>query len=133
MDCCLSPLLGFSARLPPLPTVFGTAAEGPCWNASQITLTHCRVSPQPADVPSHLVKAGVSLSLISLTWSPGLLISPFTATSLLSEQAKHGPTSGPLHLLFPLPVRLSPKVHPRAPSLLIRVSAQTSLKQRARI
>ena len=134
VHCCLSLLLAFSARLPPLPSALSTQQRGPVGmqvrshspTVQRVPPTRRRPTPVSQSRSLSAPPAGAGL--------PGLLlISAFTPTSLLNEQAEHGPTSGPLPLLLPLPGRLSPKVRPRAPSLLIRVSAQTALKQRGLI
>ena len=69
VHCCLSLLLAFSARLPPLPSALSTAAEGPCRNASQTTLTHCSESP-PNQTTSHPSQSKPeSLSPTCRSWS----------------------------------------------------------------
>lgn len=134
VHCCLSLLLAFSARLPPLPSALSTAAEGPCRNASQITLTHCSESP-PNQTTSHPSQSKPeSLSPTCRSWSAWP--SPYLRfyTDLFTQRTgRTWPNLRAFALLLPLPGRLSPKVRPRAPSLLIRVSAQTALKQRGLI
>ena len=130
VHCCLSLFLAFCARLPPLPSAFSTAAEGPCRNASQITLTRCSERPlnQMTSHPSQ------SLSPTCRSWSAWS--SPYLCfyTNLFTQRTgQTWPNLRARALLLPLPGRLSPKARPRAPSLLIRVSAQIALKQRGLI
>ena len=101
VHCCLSLLLAFSARLPPLPSALSTQQRGPVGmqvrshspTVQRVPPTRRRPTPVSQSRSLSAPPAGAGL--------PGLLlISAFTPTSLLNEQAEHGPTSGPLPCCF---------------------------------